>query len=267
MIGFNLLGNLGRLGNQMFQYASLRGIAENNGYEWCIPPSDIFGNIDTNVKYSDTTIYKCFNLHTTKNFKLIDGDTVNESFFHFDKDLFNNCRDNISLKGYFQSEKYFKHIEDDIRKDFSFNENTINLAKEFLFEIGSYDVISLHIRRGDYLNYSHHPTQSLEYYSKSLEKLNSDLPVIIFSDDTNWVKNQSLFSSNRFLISENNTTEFDLCLMSLCSHHIIANSSFSWWGAWLAKGNKKVIAPKNWFGDAFVNYNMEDLYCPNWIIL
>jgi hypothetical protein len=266
MIGFNLLGNLGRLGNQMFQYASLRGIAENNGYEWCIPPHDIAGNLDVNVRSSDTTIYKCFNLQSAKNFKLIDGNTVDELFFHFDDDLFNNCKDNISLNGYYQSEKYFKHIEDDIRKDFTFNEDNINLSKKVLLQIGSSDVISLHIRRGDYLKYSEHPTQSFEYYSKSLSQFDNDLPVLIFSDDPNWVKNQSLFSSDRFLISENNTAEFDLCLMSLCNYHIIANSSFSWWGSWLSQ-SKKTIAPKNWFGGKYSNYNLNDLYVKEWVIL
>jgi hypothetical protein len=265
MIGFNLLGNLGRLGNQMFQYASLRGIAANNGYDWCIPPHDTFGNLDVNVKSSDTTIYKCFNLHSAKNFKLIDGDSVDELFFHFDDDLFNNCRDNISLSGYYQSEKYFKNIEDDIRKDFTFKTDILTLAEQFVSQLGSTDIISLHIRRGDYLKYSHHPTQNLEYYSESLKQFDCNLPVIIFSDDSNWVKSQELFSSDRFLISENNTTEFDLCLMSLCSYAIIANSSFSWWGAWLAK-SKKTVSPKNWFGPP-LTHDTKNLYCDHWITL
>lgn len=263
MIGFNLLGNLGRLGNQMFQYAALKGIAANNGYDWCIPSPDTFGTLDVNVRSSDTTLHSCFKLNSAKNFQLISGDTVDELFFHFDDNLFNHCKDNISLNGYYQSEKYFKHIEDEIREDFTFNDDIMKLAEQFLFKIGSSDIISLHIRRGDYLNYSHHPNQSLEYYSKSLEQFDDNLPVMIFSDDPNWVKEQSLFSPDRFLISDNNATEFDLCLMSLCSYSIIANSSFSWWGAWLAK-SKKTIAPKNWFGPPLV-HDVKDLYCEGWI--
>ena len=265
MIGFNLLGNLGRLGNQMFQYASLRGIAANNGYDWCIPPHDTFGNFDANVRSSDTTIYKCFNLHSAKNFKLIDGSNVDELFFHFDDDLFNNCKDNISLNGYYQSEKYFKNIEDDIRKDFTFKEDILTLSEEFLSQFNSTDIISLHIRRGDYLKYSHHPTQSLEYYSKSLKQFDSNLPVLVFSDDPDWCLSQELFESDRFLISKLNSSEFDLCVMSLCKYHIIANSSFSWWGSWLAK-SKKTVSPKNWFGPP-LTHDTKDLYCDNWIVL
>ena len=193
MIGFNSLGNYGRLGNQMFQYAALKGIAANNGYDWCIPPKSMFGSFDNNVKNSDTTIYDCFTLDSAKNFQLIDGDIFEEAYFHFDNDLFNNCPNNISLSGYYQSEKYFKNIEDDIRKDFTFKENIKNLAKQFLFDNGLSDSISLHIRRGDYLKYTHHPVQSLEYYSESLKKFDSEFPVIIFSDDSNWVKSQELF--------------------------------------------------------------------------
>ena len=265
MIGFNSLGNYGRLGNQMFQYAALKGIAANNGYDWCIPPKSMFGSFDNNVKNSDTTIYDCFTLDSAKNFQLIDGDIFEESYFYFDNDLFDNCPNNISLNGYYQSEKYFKNIEDDIRRDFTFKEDIKNIARQFLFDNRLSDSISLHIRRSDYLKYSHHPVQSLEYYSESLKKFDSEFPVIIFSDDPNWVKSQELFSSDRFFISENNTTEFDLCLMSLCSYAIIANSSFSWWGAWLAK-SKKTVAPKNWFGLPLM-HDTKDLYCDRWIVL
>ena len=101
-------------------------------------------------------------------------------------------------------------------------------------------------------------------------------PVVVFSDSPEWVKEQEFFSGDRFLISEPQdkyadgsfTPYADLCLMSLCSHALIANSSLSWWGAWLINNpNKKVIAPKMWFGPAYSDKDTKDLYCPDWIVL
>ena len=123
-------------------------------------------------------------------------------------------------------------------------------------------MISLHIRRGDYTANPNHPTQDIEYYRQALNQM-PDLPVIVFSDDPEWCNQQEFFSSDRFAISEGNATDADLCLMSLCKYHIIANSSFSWWGAWLAN-SKKVIAPKVWFGPSLPQHDTSDLYCEGW---
>ena len=90
-----------------------------------------------------------------------------------------------------------------------------------------------------------------------------DTPVIIFSDDTDWCKEQELFSSDRFLVSESGSSYVDLCLMSMCSYHIIANSSFSWWGAWLAD-SKKVVYPDKWFGPNNADKSTEDLFPEEW---
>ena len=108
--------------------------------------------------------------------------------------------------------------------------------------------IALHVRRGDYVkNSANHPPCSLEYYQKGLEQFDSDRNVIVFSDDPEWCNEN--FTDDRFLISENTDNRVDLCLMSLCNDFIIANSTFSWWGAWLSTNkNKKVIAPIQWFG-------------------
>lgn len=266
MIGFNLLGNLGRIGNQMFQYASLRGIAANNNLEWIIPEKKVFGKFDPNVRNNDTSIYKAFELKSIKNTGFIDGNTVDESHFHFDENLFNNCPDNVNLNGYFQSEKYFKNIEIEIRKDFLFKNEIYEVSKQFFDTLLATDVISLHIRRGDYVYNPNHPVQNLAYYVKSLEYFESDIPVIIFSDDPIWVKQQKIFDGDRFLVSDGGDTYVDLCMMTLCKYHIIANSSYSWWGAWLAK-SKKVIAPKNWFSGINQHYNTKDIYCDEWIVI
>ena len=268
MIGFNHLGRHGRLGNQMFQYAALRGIAALKGYSFCIPNSD-FRN-----EWEDHQLFLGFELPNLKKIKILPNDYYQEKQFHYDSDYVKNCPDNISLYGYFQSEKYFKHIEDSIREDFKFKSDIVDACKEFFnFE----EMISIHVRRTDYVsNSANHPPCPLSYYEESLKKFDSEIPVMIFSDDVGWCKCQDLFSSDRFLISEpqekygdgSYTPYADLCLMSLCSHAIIANSSMSWWGAWLINNpNKKVIAPKMWFGPAYADKDTKDLYSKNWIVL
>jgi len=128
----------------------------------------------------------------------------------------------------------------------------------FKENLGDTEVISLHIRRGDYVLNDNHPVQTIEYYQQALDKLPSDIPVLVFSDDTEWCKAHEFFRPDRFFILEGNGTEVDMCMMTLASYHIIANSSFSWWGAWLAK-SKHVIAPKNWFGGGCVNKDVTDM--------
>ena len=98
-----------------------------------------------------------------------------------------------------------------------------------------------------------------------MKEFNSNRDTIIFSDDTDWCKEQKLFEDDRFAIAEGGNQFYDMCLMTMCDDFIIANSSFSWWGAWL--GNRgKVVAPKTWFGKN-LNHDTKDLYCENWIKL
>lgn len=265
MISFNRLGNLGRLGNQMFQYSAIRGIAARHNYEFCIPPKEAFGNEDLKV-HSDinNTIYDIFELGEF-NRGFCSNPIVQESTHAFDKSLFENCPDNVDFLGYFQTQKYFEHIEEEIKKDFTFKKEIRSICKEYQF-LKDMNYISLHIRRGDYVNLQdHHPVQSIEYYENALEYFDSKNPVVIFSDDPEWCKKQALFESDRFIVSENNETSVDLCLMTMCQFHIIANSSLSWWGAYLAD-SIKVVAPKNWF-NAKQGIDTSDKYLQNWIIL
>jgi hypothetical protein len=256
MISLNHIGNLGRLANQMFQYASLKGIATNRGYDFVIPPRQVFGQKDPVVKSSDLILYDVFDLESKNNIDLSKNPILQERMHDFDEELFVNCPDNIDLFGYYQTEKYFKHIGDQIREDFTFHPETFNDCKQLISSVGD-EVISLHVRRGDYVTNPNHPTQDCEYYGNALSKMPDNFPVLIFSDDPVWCKDQKIFDSDRFMIAEDNRTDIDLCLMSLCQYHIIANSSFSWWGAWLAK-SKHTIAPKNWFGGECVNKSIDD---------
>lgn len=247
MIGHNHLGKNGRFGNQMFQYAATKGIAVSRGYEWCIPPGP-----DSDDEFYDEEnqhkLFMAFKLPNVKHVSLLDAPYKKESSFRYDRDLVKHCPDNTNLHGYFQSEKYFSHIESEIRQDFTWRDDVWNMCKEIFDNIiPEGNAISLHVRRTDQVTKSkYHPVQPNSYYEKALEKF-PNLPVIIFSDEPEWVKKQEFFSDDRFLVSDSSDNIHDMCLMSMCSHHIMVNSTFSWWGAWLSD-SKKVIAPKVWFG-------------------
>jgi hypothetical protein len=105
----------------------------------------------------------------------------------------------------------------------------------------------------------------LSYYEEALKHFD-DRQVIVFSDDPGWCKEQSLFSDDRFLVSESEDNKIDLCLMTFCTSHIIANSSFSWWGAWLSN-SEKVIAPSKWFGPNNADKETKDLIPETWTII
>ena len=267
MIGFNALGRMGRLCNQMFQYAALRGLSSKIGAEICIPyyqdaVDDGIGNM------LRTELFDSFNLKV-KTGLLNNGHApvLQERFFHFDQELFDHCPDHVSLQGYFQTEKYFKHIEHQIRAEFTFVDDILEPCKEMISSVDK--PIALHIRRGDYvINSENHFNLPIEYYDAALKHFDDDRNVIVFSDDSKWCHDQSLFEDDRFIISENDDNRVDLCLMSLCSDFIIANSTYSWWGAWLSSNkNKKVIAPTQWFGKTGYtkDHNTKDLIPDSWI--
>lgn len=247
MISFNNIGYMGRLGNQMFQYAGLKGTATHKGYWYSVP--------------SNTSLSECFKIPETlpnNNHKVVSVDK-----FEFDEEFFNHCPDDVDVCGYFQSEKYFKHIEKQIRQDFTFHDRIVEECLSYKSSLPNTQIISLHIRRSDYISDPNFECLSLDYYRNAL-KLLPNFPVIVFSDDPEWCKNE--FKEDSFIISPFTDPFYDLCMMTLCDYHIIANSSFSWWGSWLAK-SKQTIAPRKWFAGEFSNWNTKDLYLKNWIIV
>lgn len=160
-----------------------------------------------------------------------------------------------SLSGYFQSWKYFDNCKDYIKEILSPN------PVEDLS-----DRCCIHVRRGDYLNYpNHHPIQSMQYYMSAAERI----PVkkfVVFSDDAPWCRQN--FKGNEFEINDTASLLSDFRKMISCSHFIIANSSFSWWPAWLSKNESKVVvAPRNWFGPALPKNPTTDLLPPEWIVI
>lgn len=263
MIGFNSLGQLGRLGNQMFQYAALKGIAAKHGYNICIPKSK---NQNEWTDHQLNTVFKMSTL-TPLNYQYVDPDrpTILEETFFFNERLFKNCPDWINLQGFFQTEKYFKHIRDQLLIDFQFHDNITEIAKQVVSEWNK--PVSLHIRRTDYISNSNHTVLPIEYYEHALSMFDNNREIIIFSDDPDWCLNHKLFGDDRFMVSQTGDNALDMCLMTFCSAHIIANSSFSWWGAWLSN-SEKVIAPSGWFKGSNNEYlNTKDIIPNNWIIV
>lgn len=248
MITFNSLGNLGRLGNQLFQYASLRGIAFKNNQRHMVPKTELFDHfemVNANIGRQNAPVFQ-------------------EKNFHFDEELLTKFQYDIDLFGYYQSEKYFKHIEGEIRQDFAFKKHIYEPCWEMIKEIP--ERMSLHVRRGDYLQKPDcHPPCTIEYYEQALSKFDDSIPVLIFGDDPQWCREQKLFSSDRFMIAEGNTVEVDLCLMAMCQYHILSNSSLAWWAAWLAN-SQSVVAPKRWFGPS-LPHNTDDLYLEHWELI
>jgi hypothetical protein len=165
----------------------------------------------------------------------------------------------LLLNGYFQSQKYFENIE---VHDFLNQEYILSIQKKY-GHILDKNTISIHIRRGDYVHQQNfHPVLDIGYYHSAIEKIKEltgrDFLVVIFSDDLEWISNN--FSGENFFIVDD-TDYNSLFLMSLCDHNITANSTFSWWGAYLNRNkNKIIISPKTWFGPGYAHFNTSDLY-------
>jgi len=253
MISFNRLGNMGRLGNQMFQYASTLGIARKIGTQ-------------AHCNLQNSSLKKCFFLGDVYDSVLLCDNYVEEKFSFNESVFFLDKNENRDLIGYFQTEKYFKHIEDEIKKNFTFLPHIEKEAREAfdILDLSPENTISLHVRRGDYTSLpDYHPIQTMEYYMSSLEVLGKDRneDVLVVSDDINWCMNN--FKGNKFKFITSSPS-LDMCVMSMCSSHVIANSSFSWWAAWLS-GNA-TVAPKTWFGSKGPQ-DWNDIYCEGWTVL
>ena len=195
-----------------------------------------------------------------------------EKDFSYDSNFF-SLPDNCYISGYWQSYKYFSDFESIIREQFQFRPKILNTNNEFSQKIQSCNAVSLHFRRGDYVSNSGtntlHGTCSIDYYYSAIDyvsKFLSDPVFFIFSDDIDWVKQNFPINNNHYFATHNVGFESynDMRLMSMCDHHIIANSSFSWWGAWLNPSKDKlVIAPKRWFNDPTIN--TRDLIPETWV--
>ncbi len=289
MIIVNLTGGLG---NQLFQYAMALSVAErkNNAlffditsFKWdALREYELYKLGVKNNVASDALIHKIKNtpsnfFSTIKKKLNIDLAYYEESYikekkFEFDPNFpkFNN--DNVYFDGYWQSEKYFNNIRNILLRNLTFNKISDECI-EFINRIqNTVNSVSLHIRRGDYaLNTEtkeYHGLVDLEYYIAAIDILNQRLvnpTFFVFSDDKSYAR--SLFGNKiNFTIVDAHFADFEeLYLMSTCENQVIANSSFSWWGAWLNRnGNKQVIAPKIWFKNKEMQNQTGDLIPCDW---
>ena len=254
MLTCNLIGGLG---NKMFQIATTYSLSLENSDD-CVfeitqesnahqPVTSYLENIFRQVKFGPTSCNK----------------TYQEPFFHYSEIPYTT---NLRLSGYFQSEKYFIKHRKEITNLFSIDEKNLDYINKKYGKILNNKTCSLHIRRGDYLSLpNHHPVCNIEYYKKSISYFDDETIFLIFSNDIEWCKKN--FIGNQFIFIEGEKDYIDLWLMSLCKNNIIANSSFSWWGAWLnTNSDKKVITPKNWFGPA-INHSTQDLIPEKWFMI
>lgn len=284
----------GGLGNQMFQYATARRLAEQHS---TILKLDISGFEQYKLhRYSLHCFHIWEYLATDNEIKNICGENnlfrkaskkilsklknlpyhkpkiLTEKYFHFDPKIL-DAPNNILLNGYWQSEKYFSDIPDILRRELVIKYQQDLMSAKFAEQIQKTESVSLHVRRTDYVNNSLtnqiHGTCDKEYYTQAVKYIGdriSDPHFFIFSDEPDWARDNLKLGYPTTIVDCNDASRNyeDLRLMSSCKHNIIANSSFSWWGAWLNQNNHKiVIAPKHWFNDS--SKNTKDLIPDQWI--
>ncbi|MFZ2038574.1 MAG: alpha-1,2-fucosyltransferase [Minisyncoccia bacterium] len=241
----------GGLGNQLFQYAYGKNL-------------ELAGK---KVVFDTSFFHNKSSSDTARDFKLNNYNIETKSPFC-------DCRESALIRnfrrvlrhlkiignGYYQSEKYFKNIEAEIRKEFTLKNSLTKEALTWQEKIkGVENSVSIHIRRGDYVQdqktKAFHGSCDIEYYKKGLEvvtnKIGKNIEIFVFSDDIDWAKTNLSFAYQTNFVSNPAIFDYEeIYLISLCKNNIIANSTFSWWGAWLNQNpNKIVVAPKQWLAN------------------
>ncbi|MDG1143402.1 MAG: alpha-1,2-fucosyltransferase, partial [Burkholderiales bacterium] len=260
----------GGLGNQLFQYCAGRALALNHGADLSLDLRDYLrpNAFDAGLQYFNVQTVPTERLPVGREDglvsalnKIVRGGALRsyrEASLGYDAE-FEALRDNTHLKGYWQSEKYFLPFEDQIRSDLRIISEPSQQNLDVRAKISACNAVSLHIRRGDYISNAKfsaaHGTCDLNYYVRAAAFVAErvDDPVIyVFSDDPIWVAQNLKLPFEVHFVDHNDGSmaHEDLRLMASCKHHIIANSSFSWWGAWLNPlKDKVVVAPTRWFVD------------------
>jgi hypothetical protein len=285
---------IGGLGNQMFQYAFYRFLKEKYG-NVKVDITDFFSyNLHNgyvledffNLKVEKANFYEILQLREENRKGVVckikrklfgkKSSHINEEGFEFS--LLSKKRD-LYLDGYWGSEKYFKDIKNIIHKEFTVRVDPDEQNQLMINKIAECESVSIHFRRGDYINDKNASklfnNLTMDYYNSAVIKISKSIKnpfLFIFSDDPEWTQKNIKFSYPTIHVNINGTDRGyeDLRLMSLCKHNIIANSTFSWWGAWLNNNpDKIVIASKIWFKDPVKNagINFDELYPKGWIMI
>jgi len=268
----------GGLGNQMFQYAAGLVLASRLKTKLYVDASwfnekqpdnvtprqyelDIFGINKSNLmlrKLASITIRKIV--------------TLNEPGFTKYSEEFKAVAGNVKLDGYWQSYKYLEYDKNLVKAAFTFPKNISEQNSDLIKKIETSESVAVHVRRADYVNVKStsefHGLATLDYYKEAVAEVTKKIKkprFFVFSDDQEWCKNNLKFGENVTFVDHNHDKQSfeDMRLMSLCKHNIIANSSFSWWGAWLNSNNNKLVyAPKKWFNEASIDTS--ELTPPDW---
>lgn len=284
---------IGGLGNQLFQYAAGLSLASAKNTELGLDISGfekykLFSYALSNFKISAKIVHPpgaapCKNkLSFVRNFfrkifkrNAYQSNYVTECSFAFDEHFF-SLPDDVYLDGYWQSEKYFLSIKDNIRREFVPRNWHSSHSKKYIEKISTSNSVSIHVRRGDYISNPSankiHGSLSLSYYMSAVQyiKTKQESPSFyVFSDDLEWCKKNLPLDGNVVYVSTFGDPDGfidEFRLMSMCRHHIIANSTFSWWSAWLGEYQDKiVIAPKLWFRSG--GRDTSDILPPSWIVM
>ncbi|MFD0930369.1 alpha-1,2-fucosyltransferase [Methylophilus glucosoxydans] len=282
---------IGGLGNQLFQYAAGRALAENNlselkldlsgyqnynlhnGYE--LNHFKIKADIATQEEIKVLTKPRTRLVkYIIKKLRLPNGKHYLESSFALNR-IFFKLKSPVYIDGYWQSHKYFDSIRGTLIRELTPVNELSEMSSQIKSQIEKLNAVSIHIRRGDYISNPNtnkvHGFLGLEYYKKAIAHITSLVSepfYFVFSDDIGWAKENLNYLNNVIFVDHNsgkNSYE-DMILMAACKHHVIANSSFSWWGAWLGSNPEKVvIAPLNWFADN--SRDISDLCPPSWYLI
>lgn len=267
MLTFREMGRWGRLGNQMFQYATLLATARRRGLRFGIPRSTVAGD-----EYQHLALPDGFPLLTADECPPPPCPPDVPQFREAAWDAFHpelaDVADGTDLLGCFQSEWYFRDFRPDLLAEFAPRPETATAAREFVATVRAESrapVVGVHVRRGDYLTTDFLLVLGADYYARALA-LFPGHAAILCTDDPAWCRERF---RGAYHLSPFTDKFADLEVLRACDHVVIANSTFSWWGAWLNESpGKRVVMPRKWIrADLARRPVLPGLYCDGWIVL